>query len=129
MSFPKMQLRGLVYEVGARHESPSGYVWRELLITDGDPRWPQYVPISFGRERADLLDAVRVGQLVDVDFAVRGRMSAEGRAFVQLAGLAVAEASLAPPGAGEGAPAASPPAPAAAPPGGPPSGIAEDLPF
>jgi len=123
-----MSLRGLVYEVGGRHESPGGYVWRELVITDGDPRWPQYVPISFGRERADLLDGVRAGELVDVDFAIRGRMSAEGRAFAQLAGLAVAEASLAPPGAGEGAPAA-PPTPAAAPPGAPPTGATEDLPF
>ena len=129
MSFPKMQMRGLVYEVGPRNTSSGGYVWRELVITDGDPRWPQYVPISFGRERADLLDAVRVGELVDVEFAIRGRLSAEGRAFAQLAGLAVAEAHLAPPGAVEGAPAASPPAPAAAPPGAPPTNIAEDLPF
>lgn len=129
MSFPKFSIRGIVYEVGPRNTSAGGYVWRELLITDGDPRWPQYVPISFGRERADLLDGVRAGELVDVDFAIRGRMSAEGRAFAQLAGLAVAEASLAPPGAGEGAPAASPPAPAAAPPGAPPTNTAEDLPF
>lgn len=133
MSFPKFSMRGIVYEVGRRNVSAGGYAWRELVITDGDPRWPQYLPVSFGRERADLLDAVRVGELVDVEFALRGRLSAEGRAYAQLAGLAVAEANLAPPGAGEVVPATpsapSPgPTPAAAPPGSPGT-PAEDLPF
>lgn len=132
MSFPKFSIRGVVYEVGPRNVSAGGYAWRELVITDGDPRWPQYLPVSFGRERADLLDAVRVGELVDVEFALRGRLSAEGRAYAQLAGLAVAEANLAPPGAGEGAPAASAapaqPTAAAAPPGSP-GAPTEDLPF
>lgn len=131
MSFPKFSIRGIVYEVGPRNTSAGGYVWRELVITDGDPRWPQYLPVSFGRERADLLDAVHVGELVDVEFALRGRLSAEGRAYAQLAGLAVAEANLAPPGAHEPAPTASAPVgapPLEAPPGSP-GAPAEDLPF
>ena len=128
MSFDKYRLRGIVESVGPRNETPGGYVWREVVVTDGSANWPQHLPITFQRERAALLDAVAVGDVVDVEFTPRGRVSGEGRTFAQVVGLAIAPAQF-----GGVTPPASPPPAGSAPPPTPPPGSpgapAEDLPF
>lgn len=132
MGFERFKFRGIVYEIGPENKSAGGYVWREVVLTDGAAQYAQFVPVTFARDRVDLPTAFAPGALVDVEFALRGRIGANGRAFAQLYGLGIAAAQLAPPpGAHEPAPTASAPVgapPLEAPPGSPGTPT-EDLPF
>lgn len=132
MSFGKFKIRGIVYQVGPRQEGAGGYVWREVVLTDGDARFPSFAPVSFSRDRADLPDGIAPGQAVDVEFYLRGHLASTGRAFATLGGLSIAPAQLGPAEGAASAPVAgssTPPPDATAAPPGSPGTPAEDLPF
>lgn len=144
MSFDKYRLRGIVESIGPRHETPAGFAWREVVITDGSASYPQHLPIAFQRDRARLPEDFAPGDVVDVEFVLRGRQSGDGRSFAQVVGIrmegAVLGGSRPPDAAGAGAATApttpgaptvpdAPGAPTVPPDAGGGGAAVEDLPF
>ena len=62
-----------VHSVGAPKRTPKGWQFRELVVEDDDPRYPQHIPIQFSGDRCDLLDCVRPGDYVRIAFDLAGR--------------------------------------------------------
>ena len=89
---------GKVRRVGAAKTFSSGFVKRDLVLaTKNASGWENVVAFQFKRERATLLDLVKVGDEVRVDFAVDGRewtdpRTNETKVFCDLTGYAVKSA-------------------------------------
>ena len=67
------QLPCRVHFVGATRTTPKGWRYRELVVEDDDPRYPQQIPVQFSGERVALLDCIRKGDYVRVTFDLAGR--------------------------------------------------------
>lgn len=74
-----------VKKVGPLGETASGFRFRELVVTDGDPKYPQTIPITFTRGRTGILETIRQGDELEIEIELRGReyngkhyLSAEG---------------------------------------------------
>ena len=51
----------------------SGFSKREMVITTAEEKFPQEINFEFLQDKAELLNAVQVGQTVKVTFDIRGR--------------------------------------------------------
>ena len=74
-----------VRKVGPLGQTASGFRFRDLIVSDGDPKYPQTIPITFTRARTGILETIREGDELVVDIELRGRehngryyLSAEG---------------------------------------------------
>ncbi len=81
--------RGKVAAILPVESFPSGFQKQTLVVTDEDPRYPQSVAVEFFREKISLLQGLRQGQDVEVDFCLSGR-EYNGRHYVSLRGVSVA---------------------------------------
>ena len=81
--------RGKVAAILPVESFPSGFQKQTLVVTDEDPRYPQRVAVEFFREKISLLQGLRQGQDVEVDFCLSGR-EYNGRHYVSLRGVSVA---------------------------------------
>jgi single-strand DNA-binding protein len=70
-----MKVSGTVYAIGEQKSlGANGFTKRELIVeTTDNPKYPQLVAFEATKERCALLDAVKVGDAVDVEFNLRGR--------------------------------------------------------
>ena len=63
----------------------SGFKKRELILTTDDEKYPQDISIEFLQEKIELLDSITVGQIVTINFNIRGR-EYNGKYFNNLTG-------------------------------------------
>jgi hypothetical protein len=72
--------------------SPKREVWVE--ITPEGSEWPQVVPVEFfGRDKAAMANAIRVGDRVTIPCEIRGRVWMDKKCFLSLSALDVIEGS------------------------------------
>ena len=69
----------------------SGFKKRELLLTTDDEKYPQDISIEFLQEKIELLDSITVGQIVTINFNIRGR-EYNGKYFNNLTGWKISTA-------------------------------------
>ncbi len=74
-----------VKKVGPLGQTASGFRFRELVVSDGDPKYPQIIPITFTRARTGILETIREGDELVVDIELRGREH-NGRHFLSAEG-------------------------------------------
>lgn len=70
-----LSVEGLVHEVGETQQVTDTFKKRELIlkIVDKNPQFEEYVKFEATNDLTTLFDKVRVGDLVSVDFNLRGR--------------------------------------------------------
>lgn len=77
------ELTGTVKAVLDVMKFESGFTKREFVVTTENERFPQHVKFECVKERCSLLDDVKPGQHVTVNFDIRGN-EYKGRYFVSL---------------------------------------------
>lgn len=69
-----MELKGKVHFIGETTQVTDTFKKRELVIEYADnPQYPEFVKFEAGNDRCALMDAVKVGQEVEVHFNLKGR--------------------------------------------------------
>lgn len=82
-----MNITGVVYKLGQTQTFDSGFKKRVIVIkTMGD--YPQTIPFEFLKDRADLLNGVKDGDMVTVSFDIRGN-EYNGKFYVNLVGFKI----------------------------------------
>ena len=67
-----MQVQGKIKVIGELQTFPSGFTKRELVVKT-DEQYPQFIPIEFLKDKADLLNNFAIGQSVVVSINLGGR--------------------------------------------------------
>lgn len=67
------ELSGTVKVIQQPQTFSSGFSKREMVVTVQDGNYPQDINLEFVKDKADLLDALSVGDSVKVWFDIRGR--------------------------------------------------------
>lgn len=64
--------KGQVVHVGQTEQVSDKFRKRLLVVTDNDDKYPQEVPFEFTQDNVDKLNAVKVGDTVDVSYNLKG---------------------------------------------------------
>lgn len=83
-----MEIEGKIVQITEVNQKTEKYRFRELVLEFADGQYNQYAVIKFSQNRCDLLGAFKVGHLVRVNFAIRGRQW-QDRYFCNLEGWRV----------------------------------------
>ena len=67
------KFKGIVYKVGNVEVISDKFSKRELVLTDGDDQYPQYISFTFVKDKCALLDNLADGQETEVSFSLKGR--------------------------------------------------------
>lgn len=78
-------LTGKVKLVQEAQTFGSGFTKREVVVTVEEGKYPQDINVEFVQDKVSLLDALQVGQEVEITFDIRGR-EYNGRYFNTLQG-------------------------------------------
>lgn len=70
---------------------PSGFKKQELVVTT-EEQYPQDIKLTFMKEKADMLEPFQEGEVVVVNFDLRGR-EYQGKYYVDLSGWRIQPAS------------------------------------
>jgi hypothetical protein len=91
-----MTITGVVHHVGPVETFGSGFTKRLLVVNNGK-KYDNLLPIDFTKERTALIDGLKVGQTVTVEYDAGGR-EYNGRYFAQNSGwkLEAGQAQAAP---------------------------------
>ena len=65
------EMVGIIKVIMDEQTFPSGFSKREFVLTSED-EYPQDIKFTFTKERAKLLDVIKTGERVKVDFGIRG---------------------------------------------------------
>ena len=79
-----MTITGVVHHVGPVETFGSGFTKRLLVVNNGK-KYDNLLPIDFTKERTALIDGLKVGQTVTVEYDAGGR-EYNGRYFAQNSG-------------------------------------------
>lgn len=85
------ELTGTVKVIMDQVKFDSGFTKREFVVTTDEERYPQAIKFECVKDRCALLDAVKPGQRVKVQFDIRGN-EFKGRYFVSLSAWKIAPA-------------------------------------
>ena len=75
----------VVAEVGPARKTDKGYRFRELVVTTGNPRYPQTLPVQLSGMRVDVAGSLKVGEQIVLTFSLRGR-EYNGKRYVSIDG-------------------------------------------
>lgn len=67
-----MEFQGNIKRIGQTQQVSDKFKKREFTVTTGDT-YPQTIQFELHQDRTDLIDAFKVGDLVNVKFNLRGR--------------------------------------------------------
>lgn len=84
-----MNINGTIIKMGDTVQVSESFKKRELVINTGG-EYPQYIPIEFLQEKVSILDNFISGQVVSVNFDLRGR-EWNGRYLVNVVGYNIQE--------------------------------------
>lgn len=69
-----MQITGTIKVIGKTKEyGENNFQKREFVVTTGDDKYPQHIPMEFVKDKCSLLDNYKVGEVVTVDVNLLGR--------------------------------------------------------
>lgn len=68
-----MQYKGTVYKIMQPQRLSKKFVKREFVISDGKENYPQTILFEVHNSNCELLDGVKVGEDVTIEFKIRGR--------------------------------------------------------
>lgn len=80
-----MKITAPVYKILPLQEFESGFKKRVLVVKTTE-EYSQTLPIEFTKDRASLLDGIAEGQIVTVNYAIKGN-EYNGKFYVNLFGL------------------------------------------
>ena len=80
-----MNIQGEVIHKGETETFASGFTKASIVVNVSDGKYDQELPVEFMQDNVAKLDAVEVGDMVDVAFNLRGR-GYNGKWYVNLAG-------------------------------------------
>ena len=86
-NFSNPTISGKVVAIGETKTFASGFTVREAVVDNGG-QWPNPVPVRFTKDRTGLLDNVKVGETVTVEYRLSGR-EYNGRYFSDVQGLRI----------------------------------------
>jgi len=66
-------LKGVVKHIGEVQQVSESFKKQEFVVTENDGQYPQHVSFQVMQDRCDLLNGVKVGESVEVNFNLRGR--------------------------------------------------------
>lgn len=89
------ELTGTIKVIQEPQTFASGFSKRELVLTVPEGNYPQDISFEFLKEKADLLNDLKVGDEITVFFNIRGR-EYNGRYFNNLTGWKLQEISKQP---------------------------------
>ena len=69
----QLKVSGQVFKVSERIQKSEKFSMRELWLTHGD-KYPQTIAIQFNNDKCDLLNNVKVGDMVTVGINLNGRV-------------------------------------------------------
>jgi hypothetical protein len=90
-----MTITGVVHHIGHVETFGSGFTKRLLVVNNGK-KYDNLLPIDFTKERTALIDGLKVGQTVTVEYDAGGR-EYNGRYFAQNSGWKLEADQSAPP--------------------------------
>lgn len=67
-----MKVKGKVHAIGQTREVSAKFKTREIVLMTED-KFPQLVPFQLSQDKCDLGDNIKVGDIVEVSFNLRGR--------------------------------------------------------
>ena len=69
-----MQLTGKVHEIGEKQQVSEKFAKRNLIVEYAEnPSYPEYVQLELHQDKTALLDVLKVGDEVEVEFNMRGK--------------------------------------------------------
>jgi hypothetical protein len=69
-----MELKGKVHFIGVETQVSDKFKKRELVVEFADnPQYPEYIKIEAVQDKCSLLDAIKLGNEVEVSFNLKGR--------------------------------------------------------
>ena len=72
-----MKTSGKIHHIYNEHVISDNFKKREFILEIAqNPQYPQYVKFEFIQDKCDLLDSFEVGQVVDIEFNLNGRLAA-----------------------------------------------------
>ena len=77
------EIKGKLIVIGETQSFPSGFQKREFVIEELDGKYPQKLKFEAMKDGCEKLDAVRVGQVVNVSYNLRGN-EYNGKYYVSL---------------------------------------------
>jgi len=87
----KYTLEGTVLEIGETQTFGESFTKRTLLVeTSSKPEYPCPVPIDFIKDKCEMLDSIKVGNEIEVEFFLDGRRGKDkysDRVFLNLRGF------------------------------------------
>lgn len=73
------QLQGEIYSIGETKQVTDNFSKREfIVITDKSTNYPNYIKLEFAQANCSKLDDHKVGDLVTVEFNLKGNLSKDG---------------------------------------------------
>jgi len=79
----KYTIEGTLKHIGETQTFASGFTKREFVIETGDDKYPQLVKLEVSKERCKELDQCQVGDMMEVQFDIRGN-EYNGKYYVNL---------------------------------------------
>ena len=69
-----MQLKGIIHHIGDTVQKSEKFKSRDLIVSTAEnPSYPQLIKIEAGQDKCSLLDTLKIGDEVEVDFNLNGR--------------------------------------------------------
>jgi len=68
-----MEVQGRIISIGSTKQVTDKFKTRDLVIQNGDEKYPQYNKFEATQDKVSILDAVSVGDEVTVHFNLNGR--------------------------------------------------------
>ena len=98
----KIEIKGMVHAILDTQTFASGFQKRVLVVSEPHPQYPQFIPVEFTKDNVSKLDALKVGQEVQVTCDLggneyNGKYYANIRAWKIAVGTVAAASETAPP--------------------------------
>ena len=69
-----VKLTGVLHKIGETDLKSEKFQIREFVITDNSFTKPQHITMQFVQEKCDVLDSYEIGEHVQVEYELRGRL-------------------------------------------------------
>lgn len=68
-----MKLTGSLKVKGTAKQVSDKFLTREFVVTESDNKYPQHISMQLTQDRCALLDSFNVGDVIEVQFNIKGR--------------------------------------------------------
>lgn len=69
-----LTVKGTIHLIKDKQKMSEKFTKRDVIVECGDnPKYPQLVAFEMSQDRVDLVDGMRKGDLIEIEFNLRGR--------------------------------------------------------